>query len=214
MKRLLILLLPLFLLASAGAEILRSDEHRCTITLPDNEPWQRGNVLRLPAGEMIFNAAHMETKQAVSVIVMPDFPTKNLDSPAAFARFTEIIKAQGFEIKSRTPMEWLGLPFIEIVGRRLNDISGELISVTRATIVEKKAYLVNTFGRGDESRMEDERFMRVMKSFRFMDADEKPQINTAPLMRYYRAGYITCIVVMLVLMVSFSIMYLRTQRRH
>lgn len=212
MKRLLTLLLPLFLLATAAAEELRSDEHRCVITLPDNV-WQSGNIQRLPVGEVIFNAANMETKQSVSVIVIPDFPTSDLDSPAALARFTEIIKAQGFEVKSQKTMEWLGRPFIEIIGRRLNDATGELVSVTRAAIVEKKAFLVSTFGRGDESRMEDERFMRVIKSFRFMDASEKPLTITVPFLRYYRAGYILCIVVMLVLMVAFTIMYIRTQRR-
>lgn len=214
MKRLIILLLPLFLLASAGAEELRSDEYRCTLTLLNTEPWQTGNVQRMPVGEMIFSAANMETKQVVTVIVIPKFPSSNLDTPAALIRFTEILKAQGFEIIKHSPIEWLGLPFIEIVARRLNDATGELVSVTRATIVDKKAYLVSTSGRGDESRMEDERFMRAIKSFRFMDPDDKQVTAPSPYVRYYRAGYIACLVVMLALSAAFAIMYFRTQHRH
>lgn len=213
MKRLLTFLLPFFLIASALAEEWRSDEHLCAITLPSSEPWQMGNATRVPAGEMIFSAANMESKQVVSVIVIPDFPTTNVNSQASVARFGEIVTALGFEIKSRTPMEWLGRSFIEITGLRAKDASGEQVLVARATIFQKKAYLVTTFGRGEESRIKDERFMRVIQTFRFMELDEKQQAAPSPFMRYYRTGYIVCLIVMLVLIAAFAIMYFRTMRR-
>ena len=214
MKRLLTLLLTLYSLTSANAEEWRSDAHRCAITLPQTEAWTVGNASRLPAGEMIFSAANMETKQGVSVIVIPDFPTSSIASQAAITRISEIVTALGFEIKNKTPIEWLGRSFIEILGLRSKDASGELVSVTRATIIEKKAYLVTTMGRGDESRIEDERFMKVLKSFRFTDSDEKPVSNANPNIHLYRMGYITCLVVMLILMSAFVIMTLRTKRRY
>ncbi len=214
MKHILTLLLPFFLITIAHAEELHFYEHHCAITLPDTEAWQNGNTLRMPAGEMIFNSVNMETKQVVSIIVIPNFPTNNISTPAALTRFKEIITAQGFEMKTQKNIEWLGQPFMEIVGRRLNDASGELVSIMRATILEKTAYLVSTIGRGDERRMEDERFMRVISSFRFLDPDEKLLTATPLYLRYYRAGFNMCLIVMLVLTAAFTIMYIRTVRRH
>ena len=214
MKRLLTLLFPFFLLASAGAEEWRSYERQCSITLPDTEPWQRGNAYRLPAGEMIFTAAHMETRQVVTVVVIPDFPTGDISNPAASNRFAESLTAQGFTVAKQKRIEWIGRPFIEIVGRRLNDVTGELVSVTRATIDKNKtAYLVSTFGLGNERRMEDERFMRVLNSFRFDEGEKKPAANSSPLMRYYRFSYIACAVAMVMLIIAFAVMYIRTHRR-
>ena len=214
MKRLLTFLLPIFLIFSAAAEEWRSDAHLCAITLPNNEPWQFGNAARLPSGEMIFSAANMEDKQSVSVIVIPDFPTNNVLGQAAISRFSEMLTAMGFQTKKKTQIEWLGLPFVEIIGERPNDASGQQVLVTRAAIVEKKAYLVTTFARGDESRLEDERFMRVLKTFRFLEPNQKQLTGPSPFMRYYRAGYVVCLIVMLVLMFAFFIMYIRTRRRH
>lgn len=181
--------------------------------MPDSEPWQVGNASKLPAGEMIFSAANMESKQALMLIVIPDFPTNNVSSQAAISRFSEMITALGFQASKRTPIEWQGRPFVEIIGLRPNDATGEQVLVARAAIVEKKAYLVTTFGRGDVSRSEDERFMRVMKTFRFLEPDQKPLTGPSPYMRYYRAGYIVCLIVMIALLAAFSIMYYRTMRR-
>ncbi len=215
MKRLSILILPLLFLASARAEEWRSDAQRCAITLPDSEPWQKGNAVRLPSGEMIFSASNMDNRQAVTLVVIPDFPTNNVGSSASIARFTESIAAQGFEVVKKTPLEWNGLAYIQIVGRRLKDATGELVSVTRATIKDKTAFLVSTYGRGDESRLEDERFMRVMKTFRFLDGEENAVASTpSPFMRFYRIGYSTCAVLMFVLMTAFFGMYYRTRRQY
>ena len=212
MKRLLTLLILFFLLARAGAEAWHSDEYHCALLLPDTEAWQRGSATRLPAGEMIFSAANMETKQAISVIVIPDFPTSDINNPAVITRVMECIKAQGFSLMKQEPMEWLGRPFIQFTSQREDAASGQLTSVARAAMSGNSVYLVNTYARGDENRAKDERFLRVLETFRFleMQASVPPEAN--PLFRRYRLGYMTCAGVLVALVAVFATVMFFTRR--
>ena len=206
-------MLPLLLLSSALAEEWHSDEYHCSLVLPDTESWQRGNAFRAANGELIFSAKNPETKQSISVIVLPDFPTSNLNSPATLKRLRAILREQGFEMKTESYMEWNGHPFIEIVGVHPDDSKGKFISVARATIIGRKVYYVSTSASGDESALGDDKLMRVINSFRFINQDEKLQIKEAPLIRYYQGGYVVSLVLMCVLVTSFFLMYFRTRAR-
>jgi hypothetical protein len=105
MQRLATLLLILLLFAPAHAEQWVSDQFRCSLSLPEGESWSRGAPTRVPSGEMIYISSHPESKQAISVIVIPRIPSNDLGNPAVISRIMENLVGLGFAVTGHSPVK-------------------------------------------------------------------------------------------------------------
>ncbi len=217
MKHLLPLLL-LCLLLTARAEEWRSEQYGCALILPSNEPWQRGNSSPLPAGEVIYSASNMDTKQGLMVVHIPDLPTNDVQMPAMVERLKGTLASLGFATTTAVPLERDGLIYVQFIAQRMGEGQGKIVCVARATIRQAQAYLILTFGRGDEDRVSDKDFMRVMDTFHFVDptalsaADMPPALD--PLFNKNRIAYIICFGVAGMAVCGFGVMLLATRRRY
>lgn len=217
MKQLLSLLLLLGLLLHARAEEWHSQEYGITLTLPSNEPWQRGNMTRIAGGEMLFSASNMDTKQGVAVLRLPDQPTNDIEKPAMIQRLSDVLTAMGFAVESSAPMQWNGATYIQFFARRAGDSKN--ISIIRATLRENQAYLVLTSGRGNESSATDKDFMQVMETFRFVDTAEDtliasdPAPDKDPVFQKNRLAFKVCLAVAAALVGIFAVMLFGTRGR-
>ncbi len=217
MKHLLPVLL-LCLLLTANAEEWRSEQYGCALMLPSNEPWQRGNSVPLPAGEVIYSASNMDSKQSVMVVYIPDLPTNDVRKPAMVERLKGTLASLGFTTTTAMPLERGGLIYMQFTARRTGEGQAKTVCVARATIRQNHAYVVLTFGRGDEDRVNDKDFMRVMETFHFVDpaalsaADVPPALD--PLFKKNRAAYRICLAVAGALVCAFGVMMLATRRHY
>jgi hypothetical protein len=219
MKHFLSLLLLLALLLHARAEEWRSEEYGCVLMLPSNEPWQRGNLTRIPGGEMIFSASNMDDKQSVAVLRISDQPTNDIEKPAMLQRLKEMLAGMGLTVANATPMPWNGAPSMQFIARRTNDEQSRIICVARALLYDSQAYIVLVSGRGDENSATDKAFMRVLETFRFLDADELARIagDAAPAQdltfQKNRLAFKVCLALAAALVGIFAVMLFGTRGR-
>ena len=219
MKQLLSLLLLLALLLHARAEEWRSEEYGCVLLMPSNEPWQRGNMTRIPGGEMIFSASNMDDKQNVAVLRIPDQPTNDIEKPAMVQRLKETLAAMGLTVESSAPMPWNGAASMQFIARRGGESQSRIICVVRALLHENQAYMVLVSGRGDENSATNKNFMRVMETFRFLDAAELARIagDAAPAQdlafQKNRLAFKVCLVLAAALVGIFAVMLFGTRGR-
>ena len=191
MRRLLALLTLFFLvLATASAEIWRSDRFRCTLTFPESESWVQGTPVPLPAGEMIYLANHGTTKQSVAVIVIPKIPNNDLENPSVINRIMEPIVTLGFQVISHAPVTIEGQPFLQLPGRRGETATMSIVCVARAALREGNLYIAMTWGRGGDEITSDKHFLRVINTFTLLDAAAATKkVATGTLVPYYLLAY-------------------------
>jgi hypothetical protein len=213
MKRFLAFFLLAFLGAASAQEIVL-DQYQCIITLPAGEGWQRGVSMRIPAGEMVFNASRPDTRQVFAVVVLPNMPTDDIEAPGITNRVLETLSAIGYKTGPPKFIQWKGAKYAQFVGRRQDPQAADFISMTRATLRNKVLYLMLIDGRGDESRLADPHFMRVMESFRFEEPAAGIRVAAAdPLFKAYRLGAYGCVVAAAVLAFLYGGVMLATRRQ-
>ena len=169
--RLLLTLLLIFAttLPRAAADEWISDQYHCALTIPTQESWAAATRQQLPNGEVIFHAASMTTSQGLMLTYVPDMPSSDLNNPALVKRITELLESQGWSAENSTRMEWKGRPFLQFIAQRRDVVAGRLIGIARATMRERKLYVITAYGKGEADRADDSEFMRVMETFRFVD---------------------------------------------
>ncbi len=211
MKRLLVIFL-LLLTAVVSAQEYTLENYKCAVTLPPGDKWQKGYPQKLQLGEMIFNAVRPEAKQ-LFLIVVTDVPVDNPGSPAVVARMMEVAGAMGYRASEPAGIEVDGVKYVQFIGRRSEANASEVLMVARGTVREKMIYLTMMVGLGDETMVKDERFMRVLKSFRFLvDQTVAPPPSANPLYGRYKMGMIVCLSTVVGLAIFFGAVMLATQR--
>jgi hypothetical protein len=191
-----------------------SDIHRFAITLPDSEPWIKGNVQPLGReAEIVFSFVNMESREGVMVVRIPKFPTNNIMNEAVISRLVEVLKMQGFSVISHGPRQVERIEFLEFISRRTDQNSGNMIAVSRATLREGTVLIATFFGKGEEDLALDVRFLRILDTFRLLG--EQKAISsplTDPMHGYYRVSYIACLAAAGVLTLLFVFVLFRTRR--
>jgi hypothetical protein len=163
---------------------------------------------------MIFNALRFTTRQSFAVIVIPNIPTEDVAAPAVTARVLEALAAMGFSAKAPETITWANQKYVQVTGNRKGSGEEDLVVVARATLRRKELYLLTTFGRGSEDRAQDDNFMSVMKTFRFLESAPTPPLASAsPLFSLYRLGAWSCVGAAAVLVFLFGLMLFLTRRR-
>lgn len=210
----LLLLIRLAATATLAADHI-SDQHRFTISLPDTESWMRGNVQPLGRdAEIVFSFVNMESREGVTVAMLPKIPTNNIMNQAVISRIIELLTLQGFTVLSHAPRTVNGLEHLEFVGRRTDENGKKIISISRGLLRDGTVYLTTFFGVGDEDRALDASFLRVINTFRLLDdrkAVATPEID--PMFSLYRPSYIACLSAAGVLALLFAIIMFRTRKR-
>ncbi len=146
-----------------------SEEYRCALTLPTQEPWAPGLRQPLPFGEMIFHSVSMVSQQGIIITFVRDMPSSDIRNPAVVKRVTELIETQGWSVDEPTRIVWKERPFLQFIGYRKSDVAGRLVGVSRVTPRGQNLYIITAYGNGAADRAESAEFMRVMETFRFID---------------------------------------------
>lgn len=211
MKHLLaffLLLLPC--LARAQEYVLET--YKCAVTLPPGERWQRGFAQKMPVGEIIFNAVRPEAKQ-LFLIMVAEVPSDNPGDPGVVSRMRELVSAMGYKTGAPEGIDVAGVKYVQFIATRPEDSAGDIVAVIRATVRDKTIILKMMVGTGDEKMVNDDRFMRVMRSFRFIaDQTQIPPPTAMPYYLTYKLGAIVCFSTAAVLMVAFWIVMMVTRK--
>jgi hypothetical protein len=211
MRRLLAFFL-LFLPLLVRAQEIVLDQYGCSVTLP--AAWVRGDARKLPTGEMILQASRADTDQIFVIVVLPNIPTNDVESPGVASRAAECIANLGYKAPPPELKPWKGTKCWQFMARRPDAAAAGFIAIARAVLSNKTIYLTMMIGRGDEEKAKDLLFMQLMDSFQLLDIrpPEGPSKND-PLYGTYEIGAYICGGVVVVLLILYSIMLLATRRR-
>ncbi len=213
MKRLLALLLLLFSIPVV-AEDIELPTYGCAVTLPPGEGWVRGSAQKLPVGEIVLNASRTEANQLFILTVLPNIPSDDVESPGVINRVLETLSTVGYRSGEPEMIKFNGMKCAQFFARRQQTAPGDLVAVARALLKDKTIYLMLMIGPGDEGRTKDVNFLRVMESFRFLEAvvADAPNPNH-PLYPLYKLGAFVCVGLVGVLAFLYLSVILVTRRR-
>lgn len=213
MKLLLAFFLLLVPLMGLGQDIVL-DTYECALSLPAGEGWQRGYAQKLPEGEMIFSATRPESRQVFAVSLLPDMPSTDITNPGIVARVLETLGALGYKPGTPAFIDWKGQKCVQIFARRDEAAARDFICVVRAVMRGRNIFVVMTVGRGDEDRVKDPLFMRVVESFRFLEAPAHTySVYSSPFFSLYRISAYTCGGAAVVLVAIFIVIMTTVKRR-
>jgi hypothetical protein len=216
MQRVATFLLVFLLLARAGAEQWISDEFRCSLSLPEGEAWMRGAPTRVSSGEMIYTSSHPESKQTISVIVIPRIPSNDLGNPAVVSRIMENLVGLGYAVTGHAPVKIGEADFLEFIATKKESAAIEVAALARATMRENTIYLALTSAPGDEEKTQDKYFRRVIDTFSLANTtaqSRNPLLD--PLFHNYRITYIACAVAVgALLFMSIFVVFFSRRRAH
>jgi hypothetical protein len=212
MKRLLAILLCLFP-TLLRAEEIALNQHYCVITLPEGQTWNRNAPLRLPDGEIIFDADRFDTQQQFYVAVLPNNPSADIGNPGSIARVLATLRVLGYTVTEPKPIQWKERNFVEFFGTRKRGTFDDVV-VARATVKDKTIYILATAGRGSEERAADPKFTAILEGFQFSQGSAfLPPASASPLFPLYRIATWSCAAAAGMLVVFFGIVLLTTRRR-
>ena len=204
-RLLLLLLLAAAALHRAGADEWTSEQYHCALTIPTNESWTAGIRQPLPGGKVFFHAISMESGRGIVAAIVPELPSTDLRDPEVLKKVQEAIEAQGWTIDSGLEITWRDRQAAQLIARKKDKIAGNLIGVIRALVRAGDLYVVTAYGKGDASRAEDEDFMRVMNSFRFVERKERDGATTNEInVKFYHGGMIATLVAVVALVGAFA----------
>jgi hypothetical protein len=212
-----LLRITLLLLAAAGlpravADDWTSEKHLCALTIPTTESWTAGMKQALPVGEVILHAISMDTNEGIQVTFVPEMPTTELRDPDIEKRIQELLILQGWTLESGLELKWQDRQFLQFVGRRRDAVFGQMVGVSRATIRKGDLYVVTAYARGETSRVNDPKFMRIMNTFHLLDRATpvvaKPSDDQRPMHKFALLGTVGAAGLLLV---AFAVMMYRTR---
>jgi hypothetical protein len=212
MIRVLITLL-LLLACPVGAADWRSELYGCAWNMPAGEPWQENPAQKVAQAEMIYNAMHMDTKQTVSVVLLPAMPTRDLQNPAMIQRFLQALISMGYAISDQSVKLDQKPPYIEFVGTRTDATFGELFCMARGMMRENNGFLVLTLARGNVEMAASERVQKMLDRFSFFEVIKMPEKGPDPMLQQHRLLYILSGSSAALLMIAFAVAMFFSRRR-
>ncbi len=214
--RLLRILLSAFAALSlrAAADEWVSEEYRCALTLPTQEPWAPALRQPLPFGEMIFHSVSMASNRGIMITFVSAMPSSDIRNPAVVKRVTELLESQGWSVDEPTRLVWKERPFLQFIGYRRDVVAGKLVGVSRVTPRGQSLYIITAYGKGEADRAESADFMGVMETFRLIDQAVIPGNRTdGPSARMIRLAMLGSAGAAAVLVVAYGLVVFFSHRR-
>jgi hypothetical protein len=209
----LFVFLFLALATSLRADELAFETYSCAITMPEGEEWQRDIPHAIEGGTTIFNVARPQQREVFAICVLNNVPALDLANAGVPSVALRTLGSFGFQSTPPTRITHNDIPYLQFIAKRADLADG--ICVARAALREKTLYLLLMIGRGGPEKAEDQQFLRIMNTFRFLDpASAVPPLSANPLFKKYRLGAYVCAAIAGGLAVLTGIVLLATRRRH